>query len=596
MEVAVRCPENNNVPIGGRGRGETEQEHFRLAYRLTRYKKIVIIAKRENNHKVKACKCTSQRGVLMHKAISSVLHRMLFRPLRRTVCAGMLLCVGYPTYPAFAGQAPARQPTKKRVFETANMSLCKAMDAVCKRWHVTVVAEGGAPQDCVPNSSLRPLPTDTALTAISRIALAYDYYVTSHNGVFVLIKRYFGTGEVPDVTVEEVQDSLRRIVRLLAPFDTGPSSGGSDAGICDPLVPLLTPVQVEALSEGGLRISSLSAAQHDLARAFAFHMSNVPGPELYQKALDHISAAIAHDVEFSKRTRAGGTDIGYEFVPAPGLKQEFQVVGKPAGVEPHFVDDHTLPGGGALAGPHNTSPGTHLERLDALFMRLNARKDGPQQICTFDVQYAGKMITAAGISNQSNESIVASIAEMFDLRLTHLENGSLLLTHRDIPPAGTVDEIKTSLALCVPAPIRRAITASSEIAAPPVRFDRQISMESMRHSWEFEAAAESDLYWIAEAAITQSKLCRAPLSSLGTGAANDLSLVQSMGSFAIILVGLVCPASKVVYRLDDCVLHGRFAATGLRRLEQLSLSYSDPKTGSRGEIGAELASSLRAGN
>jgi hypothetical protein len=386
-------------------------------------------------------------------------------------------------------------------------SFYRAFDTISRNAKVTIIAEGtpltpdltkeGAEllaKHYVGNKKVR---TEDAIAVVAR---AYDYQAVRVSGtLYLLVKRYTATGDLPFITFEEAEQALRNILRTtdeLCPR-TIPKSGPDAplerlafASNPDDRARLASGVPVSQLAPELRRQAWLLGCQSYLGLTL-----NVVGRS-YDNLLgmrDPKARFLWRDEEL-RRLSSFVTTFGYEGPFGPRGTQKFvplshgfklnaggavlshipavlDAQGRPT-LPPSGLPDPTAPP--PMPVQHDTladganrfalsATADHVEPLRATIERLNAR--GASFQASVSDALAAKTVCVFDADLAPPQPILRGLADIYGLEIVPQQNGSLFLT-QPVPRRLTdFGRLPSEILRLLPSPLLRAITGIAQAEA-----------------------------------------------------------------------------------------------------------------------------------
>lgn len=166
-------------------------------------------------------------------------------------------------------------PEAKVHIASHRLSFEDEMRRLSEQSHCTIIAEGvplNAERDSPQQSVGEAQPAAVGLETIIRVADAFDYDAESISGhLIVLRKRYSDENDLPCVTYDEAEHSLRSILGLIGDYANLDAATQQDTG---KLYLSLTAEQ-RARAVSGIHVTDLSEEQTRLARSIAAYFWSV---------------------------------------------------------------------------------------------------------------------------------------------------------------------------------------------------------------------------------------------------------------------------------------------------------------------------------
>ncbi len=292
----------------------------------------------------------------------------------------------------------------------------RAMASLASQAHVALVAEGVPLKPALSAAEAVNLTAEMPLDqAVSKMAAAYDYDTQHQGNVFVLIKRYSDSHDLPCVTLAECRraaDDLSDVLNVFNPnFATSIYANGPD-GRRDAVVSFfesLSPAQLQSAQNKTLYYGSLAPSQQTIIQKLFLY-------QYVQSPLDEVKGAINYlDYTPQSAVKARNQD-GYSglFMEVPNL-----YAGGPPNLlslsggltpldrpQPSMV--RALPLASADAVPLQP---TTLRKLTSGLKPVNGK------LPLVDVSLADKPVTAAGIDNAETMAVLKALAMLYGLDL-----------------------------------------------------------------------------------------------------------------------------------------------------------------------------------
>ena len=344
----------------------------------------------------------------------------------------------------------------------------RAMASLASQAHVALVAEGVPLKPALSAAEAVNLTAEMPLDqAVSKMAAAYDYDAQRQGSVFVLIKRYSDSHDLPCVTLAECQraaDDLSDVLNVFNPnFATSIYANGPD-GRREAVVSFfesLSPAQLQSAQNKTLYYGSLSPSQQAIIQKIFLY-------QYVQSPLDEVKGAINY-LDYAPQSAIKARDEnGYSglFMEVPNLY---------AGGPPNLLSlsggltplDRPQPSMVRALPPASVDAvllqPTTLRKLTSGLKPVNGK------LPLVDASLADKPVTVAGIDNAETMAVLKALAALYGLDLeAPASERPRLKPHAVLLPT-SLKEIDAAVWASLPVSYVRALHIAPAVASIPAK-------------------------------------------------------------------------------------------------------------------------------
>ena len=333
-----------------------------------------------------------------------------------------------------------------------------ALTILAAQAHVAIVAEGAPLHPQLTGAAVRslavPMPLNQALTALGA---AYDYDVQrQEGGVFVLTKRYSDPRDLPCVTLDECQQSLKDVLLVLDTFSPhfeesiyalGPDTQ-RDTVIS--FFNSLSPTQFAAAQAKTLHYGDLLPDQQTLIWNFMMHQFVQMPLGQAQEQLNLLLEAPQSVLTGRNKDKYPGAYLEVPDIAGSG-KHLMSVTG-PVTLADQPVPDWLSPGPASAA--EAVKPLTLAEAIASL-----QPVHGQQPVV--DKPLRAKPVTVAGLANAAPMKVLEALAALYGLRISASDKSAPMLARQTPLMPNKPNEIAAAVWQALPLSYARAIDAAA---------------------------------------------------------------------------------------------------------------------------------------
>jgi len=499
-------------------------------------------------------------------------------------------------------------PSTREVTAPRQDPFFAALEGLSTRFNIAFIAEG-SPFPSAKNGLLTAADADSTLEEktpkpprkersleeeVQKLAERFDYTAVRQGSLYLLTKRYTNLDDLPEVTAEECWLGLKK----------------RGFGYRSDLVKNSAQ---EVLKSSGKRTFPLEPALQELASDFCvrsygeriaatsiLHENSHPtDPVLHWKTIGK-SPVFGYDTQFLAREKL-------LFLPVSDLDR---VLVTPAGT-PAPRPDYTLRTEFTVPSPDPTDPATLSDQtkrflddngkssraitLTEAIAALNARavKKGMYRV---DTPYAGKHVTLVGVDKLPPETVMQTLAALYNLRIVQKDGISLLTDPQQIlarvhPHEVFRHEYGHIVGSMMPAPIYRAMharflagrTKTKDQEGPEI-LEFKDQYEYQRMATAYRNSAIRMFRYLAEPQVKAQPDAKLALSRLGERARNLLAFAQTASAYAAYCELADISLPPYITDIDDFrqnvkISGGPYQGKDGSMWYALSLTYVDPNSG-----------------
>lgn len=325
-----------------------------------------------------------------------------------------------------------------------------ALDALAGQGRVALIAEG---TPLIPELLARNIPDLTAdaplEAAVGKIALAYDYDVQRQGKVFVLTKRYTNPKDLPSITLEECDKTLRDVARVFDAFNPHfPTSARQDNNQVQitAFAATLSPAQEQAMQAKTLRYGTLSSDQQGLLMKLFLYQyvqtqcggnQGVPDllGEVFKSALTGQDRDGCHALCMEETNPEDGS---HYLNPLSGSTTPLDQP-QPAMI---LADTASAP----------------MAKAATLGQVMDGLKPVTGDTLTIQKALRAKTVTVAGLENASSKAVMKGLAVAYGLHIGVTETGPVAtqLERMPVSAPNRLRDLSAALWATLPAPLVRA--------------------------------------------------------------------------------------------------------------------------------------------
>ncbi|GAB4458297.1 MAG: hypothetical protein OHK0029_19270 [Armatimonadaceae bacterium] len=285
--------------------------------------------------------------------------------------------------------------------------------------------------------------SEGTISKIKRVADLFDYDAEVTRGIVLLRKRYTNPDDLPAVSFEELRDSVKESLKVIAPFCPQVSGAAIPFHIRQLLEQLPQSLQTTVEKEGIL-VRDLSAPA---GRSFI----NVIG-EAYFGGIRHPALGFEQTIfDLSSCYLTIHTDPGpslpaYGFVSTRPDKQPAYVPFSSSYLAVTAKPDRLLT---------EDKFDWNAENLEEIVVKLNSRED-KEGVCRIQENIKKKPITSFGLNYGATRIIMYAMADLYGLNVTRYTDG-WSLNRPVIQLPNMIHEVQSTLRLSTPLPIQKAM-------------------------------------------------------------------------------------------------------------------------------------------
>lgn len=504
---------------------------------------------------------------------------------------------------AKAQQSETQDVSKQSIVSTPEEDCYKDLQILSQRLGIAFVLEGR------PFAISQNMPVPTLNINLSReeavkeVAAYFDYEVARQGDVYLLTKKYSNPEDLPELTQAECRNAIKKIVRIMKPFNPqfppGTSFGSPEAQIAH----LLSAEQLDKLGKDGLPVSEITASQQAevwrLARKF--YLQGIA--DRLEESLTYLENRNPADPVFHWQNITTVHAFGYDarsvslnrilFVPVSD-SQRISVI--PSGEIIQKTGTSVI--NGVTVSKKDPMDPVDLSLEAKLFLdrqgkspriislseaiaALN-RQDTDHTTYKVDSMFAGKHVMLVGAEKLSGPLQMRAFAAIYGLSVAHNEQGSYTLTSSAIQDAKQISDLDRVLRAAIPLPLYHAIRACVLSTNKGIQGleGRTLLINYMDATSALRRSYMRMFRYVAEPQVKSQKDEKLALSHLGEEARLLFELAPTLRSFTDVCWLLDRPLPPYIADFDHIILTGGDYrnSEGLERFS-LFLSYRDPRTG-----------------
>ena len=356
---------------------------------------------------------------------------------------------------AAATPAPAANPTVS-LTKGQSSHFQDALTSLAAQAHIAIVAEGAPLHPQISDTSapnlITPMPLSQALTILG---VAYDYDVQrQEGGVFVLTKRYSDPCDLPCVTLDECQASLKDVIYILDAFSPHfqepvySREHDDQRATVVSFFQSLSPAQLAAAQTKTLRYGDLLPDQQTLiAKFILYQFVQMPLDQTQEQRNLLLEAHQAMLVARNKDKVAGAYLEVPDFIGTG--KHLTSVTGPITLVDQPSPDWLSLPPASAAMKPL-----TLAEAVASL-----QPIDGQQSVVDKPIQT--KPISVAGLTNATPMKVLGALETLYGLRISVSDKGAPMLARQAPIIPDKINAVAANVWQALPLSYTRAIDAAA---------------------------------------------------------------------------------------------------------------------------------------